>query len=105
MPKVRTATIAVSSMRMTGRSLARTISQPEVAVRAMPDAVATPPSSPAPRTARMPRTPGPAGAGATPGATPGATAGATAGACRDSQPAAVTGRGSAVVVTGARRPA
>src|SRR5450631_168992 len=48
MPNARTATIAVSSMRMEGRWLARTISQPEVAVRAIPEVVAMPPSSPAP---------------------------------------------------------
>src|SRR6478672_2906568 len=49
MPNARTATIAVSRVRMTGRSEARTMSQPEVAVRAMPEAVAMPPSRP-PRT-------------------------------------------------------
>src|SRR5829696_7021204 len=49
MPNARTATIAVSRVRMTGRSDARTMSQPEVAVRAMPAAVAMPPSRP-PRT-------------------------------------------------------
>src|SRR5450631_4769385 len=52
MPNVRTATIAVSSKRMTGRSLARTISQPDVAVRAIPEVVAIPPSSPAPTIAQ-----------------------------------------------------
>ena len=46
MPKVRTATIATIRVRMTGSSLARTMSQPDVAVSAMPDAVAAPPSSP-----------------------------------------------------------
>src|ERR1035437_2011983 len=55
MPNARTATIAVSSKRMTGRWLARTISQPEVAVRAIPDVVATPPSRPAPAIAAVVR--------------------------------------------------
>ena len=45
MPNARTATIAVSRVRMTGCSLARTMSQPDVAVSAMPDAVVAPPPS------------------------------------------------------------
>src|SRR6476661_6522678 len=49
MPKARTMTMAVRRVRMTGCCDARTMSQPEVAVRAMPDAVAMPPSRP-PRT-------------------------------------------------------
>src|ERR1035437_2214933 len=53
MPNARTATIAVNSRRMTGRWLARTISQPEAAVRAIPEVVAMPPSSPAPTIARL----------------------------------------------------
>ena len=44
---MRTATIAVSRVRITGRSLARTTSQPEVAVSATPEPSAVAPRAPA----------------------------------------------------------
>jgi hypothetical protein len=43
MPKVRTATMTASRVRMTGWWLAATMSQPDVAVSAMPEAEARPP--------------------------------------------------------------
>jgi hypothetical protein len=73
MPKVRTATIAESRVSITGRSEARTISHPEVAVRAMPEAVAAPPSSPATTIAGLGRRL------VTPGAASGETDGAAGG--------------------------
>ena len=46
MPKVRTQTMATSNVRIAGKVLAWTMSQPEVAVSATPDVVASPPMSP-----------------------------------------------------------
>ncbi len=57
-PNVRTATMAVRRVRITGRAAAETISHPDVAVRAMPAAPASPPSNPADRVRTRARHPG-----------------------------------------------